>query len=170
MHAGNKNAWNNGQKSREKKIDGWRERVAVADGNTEGGGDEGKRSRTMHDEESPLYSLAHMRRTAPAKQGPETTLRELHPRNRGDMEPRNAMWPSVTLAACDVRARPTDRPAAWPAGPSGSLSRLCSHRVHIYVHTRTQVKPWWFSSREPGNTVPWMHCRPIMDPMMLAFA
>lgn len=33
------------------------------------------------------------------KQGPETTLRELHPRNRGDMEPRNAMWPSVTLAA-----------------------------------------------------------------------
>lgn len=33
------------------------------------------------------------------KQGSETTLRELHPRNRGDMEPRNAMWPSVTLAA-----------------------------------------------------------------------
>jgi len=44
-----------------------------------------------------------------AKQGPETTLRELHPRNRGDMEPRNAMWPSVTPAACDVRACPTGR-------------------------------------------------------------
>lgn len=26
MHAGNKKAWNNGQKSREKKIDGWKER------------------------------------------------------------------------------------------------------------------------------------------------
>lgn len=33
------------------------------------------------------------------RSGPETTLRELHPRNREDMEPRNAMWPSVTLAA-----------------------------------------------------------------------
>lgn len=37
-------------------------------------------------------------RRAEAGTGPETTLRELHARNRGDMEPRNAMWPSVNMS------------------------------------------------------------------------
>lgn len=106
--------------------------------------------------------LAHIRRLTLAKQGPETTLRELHPRNRGDMEPRNAMWPSVTPAACDVRAcaRPTGRPTnRLPAGSPGP-SHLFTHRC-------------WVPSRErldSGNTVSWMHCHLIMDPPMLALA
>ena len=49
----------------------------------------------------------------------ETTLRELHARNRGDIEPRNAMWPSVTPAARagspDVRRYPRAR-RLWADG------------------------------------------------------
>jgi len=100
-----------------------------------GGGDGGQGGKSANARWGEAYMLAHIRRLTPAKQGSETTLRELHPRNRGDMEPRNAMWPSVTPAACDVRACPADR---LPAGSPGS-SHLLTHRC--WVPSRERQNP-----------------------------
>ena len=78
------------------------------------------------------------------KQGPETTLRELHPRNRGDMEPRNAMWPSVTLAAhmsapafqtgCLTACLP-----GWLAGWLGCFDPLLFVPVHRIIRLPSPV-------------------------------
>jgi len=77
-------------------------------------------------------------------------------------------------AKCDVAIRhsrglrcprPTGRPAARPAGPDPSLA--CARIACVLcTHTRARV----MASREPGNTVPWIHCCLIMDQPMLAFA